>query len=612
MRIKTTDIPAPEGKTRVTHHSGNTEDIISELIEADKNFQSGGFCRFAQQFSADLEGLRALWKFVRTKIKYKEDALGFQGLQNPAALWASGVGDCKSKTLFINAVLRCIGVPYIIRFTSYSREPKPTHVYTVIIWNGQELPIDAVYDKFGKEAPYTYKLDYDMTMIAHITGTGGWQLPQLKEEQKIIAQKKSLLKKQEYIPFSKLTDGEVKAFGLLRQLEIQKAMNPEKANEYEKAIELTKQTIHNHGQGLHGPNYIRSIPAGLEQYAAQLKRAMKDGAPALRFRGSSRAQKSKFASLGNNPILKNPMYYFNADREFFLARGTEYEKNFWDMLPSGAGTLGDAIRDVIIQMQQEGLLNYMKQDTSTFPPNFPWNGPFTTREMNSRFVTMSFLTSAGESEFKDRIKSASEIYDEWLNQLFEEDKSVGAGFIYAYNTDVRIGGRQVGLNAFPQAAASKNGFHAQWVQKTAQFSGLSPDNIKNLGRNTILPSSGGRQPDEMLGDLLKTYNPNLGEPVTAAIIIGLITAVIGAATTAMQTFGSSGKAREISVEDVPADWNVPKGPALEFVGSDWEGGGAPASAGTGAAASTAGPNTGLLLGGAALALGAYMYSKKNQ
>ena len=171
--IDTSSIPASKGKKETQHEDGSTEDIISSILEIDA--ESGKeMCNFAQQFKDGLNGLKRLFKFVRDEIKYKEDGFKEQNIKTPPALWALKYGDCKSKTIFINSVLYCLGIPYIIRFTRFDREStEMRHVYTIAYLNGRPIILDTVYKKFGKEKPYSYKRDFKpMTKINKISGIG--------------------------------------------------------------------------------------------------------------------------------------------------------------------------------------------------------------------------------------------------------------------------------------------------------------------------------------------------------------------------------------------------------------------------------------------------------
>lgn len=256
MKVETQNIPNSKLERNHVTRNGNTQDIINSVLRMDKKAGSE-FCQFSQQFSNGIEGLKKLWNFTRHEIKYKADKKQ-QIIKAPAALYKIKQGDCKSKTLFINAVLRCLDIPYIIRFTNYKPGQKEVkHVYTVALINGKELPIDSVYSMFGVEKPYNLKIDYPMAEITEITGldfqqatrklTAEQQL-QLKELQtprqtndvcslyaganvaklEELRQKKESIKAPEPIAFNKVTEAVARLEIAKRQLDILKVMQPEK------------------------------------------------------------------------------------------------------------------------------------------------------------------------------------------------------------------------------------------------------------------------------------------------------------------------------------------------------------------------------------------------
>jgi len=189
MKPQTNTIPAPNGIVEIVTKIGNTQDIIEAILQSDENYNSADFCTFAQQFSSThwkikntMHGLYNLWYFVRYRIHYKEDPAGYQFIQTPSALWRRGIGDCKSKTLFITAVLRCIGIPYKIRFSSYGTKDVK-HVYPVAIVNGKSVVLDAVWTKFATQAPYSYIVDYN---------TNGGQISGIKRPiNKVLSKRKN-------------------------------------------------------------------------------------------------------------------------------------------------------------------------------------------------------------------------------------------------------------------------------------------------------------------------------------------------------------------------------------------------------------------------------------
>lgn len=163
-------IAKPNFQNKIIKKRGNTNDIIQAVLEADKTAYIDTK-EFSKQFERSPEGLKKLWEFVKYKIKYKEDPKGVQWIQSPARLYSSKIGDCKSKTIFVNSILKNLSIPYKIRFISQKQGSRtPTHVYTVANLNGQEIVIDTVYKYFNKEPKHTYKQDYTMTEISYLSG----------------------------------------------------------------------------------------------------------------------------------------------------------------------------------------------------------------------------------------------------------------------------------------------------------------------------------------------------------------------------------------------------------------------------------------------------------
>jgi len=163
-------IAKPNFQNKIIKKRGNTNDIIQAVLEADKTAYIDTK-ELSKQFERSPEGLKKLWEYVKYKIKYKEDPKGVQWIQSPARLYASKIGDCKSKTIFVNSILKNLSIPYKIRFISQKQgSSTPTHVYTIANLDGQEIVIDTVYKYFNKEPKHTYKQDYTMTEISYLSG----------------------------------------------------------------------------------------------------------------------------------------------------------------------------------------------------------------------------------------------------------------------------------------------------------------------------------------------------------------------------------------------------------------------------------------------------------
>jgi hypothetical protein len=148
-------------KKQLMFADGRTVDIQKVIFEvnADKIWRDTK--ELSQQFERSKQGLQKLWRFVKYKIRYREDPEGYQFIKYPARLWADRAGDCKSFTLFIVSVLQNLGIKYTIRFTSYQKNDRTvTHVYPVAHLDGEDIILDAVWFYFNSEKRYAHKQDH--------------------------------------------------------------------------------------------------------------------------------------------------------------------------------------------------------------------------------------------------------------------------------------------------------------------------------------------------------------------------------------------------------------------------------------------------------------------
>lgn len=164
-------IRAATGKNELIVANGKTVDIQNVIIAVSKDGIWKDTKEFSKDFKATYNGLWALWRWVKNNIQYIEDPDGVQWVKDPARLYSDGSGDCKSFTLFIISVLQNLGIPYIIRFTSYIKGSKRvTHVYPVAILNGKEVILDAVWYAFDSQKSYTYKQDFNFKIGSNKIG----------------------------------------------------------------------------------------------------------------------------------------------------------------------------------------------------------------------------------------------------------------------------------------------------------------------------------------------------------------------------------------------------------------------------------------------------------
>jgi len=149
-----------KGEWKLRHEDGDTDDIISTVLYADK---------LADKYTKDLgkkirlksiQDFKKLWQFVRRNIRYVEDG-DVQVIQSPAELWRTKVGDCKSFSVFIKSICSNAGFKGGYRFVRYGSDEFVTHVYPWVLFNGRKIYLDAVKGaQFNHDDYYSEKFDY--------------------------------------------------------------------------------------------------------------------------------------------------------------------------------------------------------------------------------------------------------------------------------------------------------------------------------------------------------------------------------------------------------------------------------------------------------------------
>lgn len=390
-------IPKPDGRKIMVKKSGDTEDIIQSILRLD-TFYDPHFCQFSQQFASDggpgdTKGLKKLWRFVKYEIDYKKDPDGKSIQGTPPATWKLGTADCKNKTLFVNAVLRCLRIPYIIRFTNYERGRKTvSHVYTVAIINGKEVPIDTVWDSFGSEKEYNKKVDYPMAEIIEITGINSseekkpatyvpqdlkncnWSFPVTENAIKLaeIKQKQAYIKEPEPIEFSKLNEAQAALQIIERELTIISIMRPEVSKVAQQGIEMIRKTK--------GKDFCITgdVPKELNKLAAKIRNLEKMqqysavgwGVLGKRIAyGKQRAKENK-ESVAAFPerLCMNNLWYLNNVRKTGLG-ATEWEFDPYNYTPIIAGNTNNGFCNYHLQLTKDTvyLPPYMPNITSSQP-----------------------------------------------------------------------------------------------------------------------------------------------------------------------------------------------------------------------------------------------------
>ena len=107
-------------------------------------------------------------RYVRDLVSYKQDGFSEQKIQLPARLLKdTKVGDCKSFSLAVLAIITALGYKGGFRYASYRPNKIPTHVYNFVFDNsGKKFTFDACVDSLKESPRYTYIKDMEVTYLA--------------------------------------------------------------------------------------------------------------------------------------------------------------------------------------------------------------------------------------------------------------------------------------------------------------------------------------------------------------------------------------------------------------------------------------------------------------
>lgn len=155
-------------------------DIVKEVLQAHDVFApdydaiSGLF-----YFANPVDTFKALFQFLKDNVRYNVETEEKQTTKSPAALLATGTGDCKHYAGFIGGVidsLRRKGAPidWGYRFASYNFwDTAPQHVFIVARTAGTWYWIDPVLKSFDfryKPAHYEDRRPKSYTMLQRVSG----------------------------------------------------------------------------------------------------------------------------------------------------------------------------------------------------------------------------------------------------------------------------------------------------------------------------------------------------------------------------------------------------------------------------------------------------------
>lgn len=281
-------MPAPDNKNRIDHLAIVNENIIKTIhrnmpraVEITKPV--------AHYFEGEnvQQTCENIWNFLRTQIKYVKDQEN-QDIKLPNRFLHEGTGDCKSYSLFAGAVLKNLGIPSAFRYTSYTVDPTPQHVYVVALTGEKSIRglsrvviTDGVWHRFNSQKPFTFKKDY--MPIRTLSGTEDPQIGNVfkKTAQKV---KKAASKVQDKLKDTKVVKKAAEIQDKAKDTKVVK-----KAAEAQSAVKQAGQYVAKKGDEL-----LKKLPASAKLII---------GAPARRaFRTLVAVNFRDYANkLGSNP-----------------------------------------------------------------------------------------------------------------------------------------------------------------------------------------------------------------------------------------------------------------------------------------------------------------------
>jgi len=152
----------------------STGDIIDAILEAHRR-HAHDYSKISSFFNGGSRRAtaRKIFNFLKNNVRYVIEPGSKQTVKSPAAILATGYGDCKHYSLFAGGVLQNLGIPFAYRFASYKMfDKQPQHVFVVVNpGTSNEIWIDPVVGDFDYKKPYTYATDRKMALYS-ISGIG--------------------------------------------------------------------------------------------------------------------------------------------------------------------------------------------------------------------------------------------------------------------------------------------------------------------------------------------------------------------------------------------------------------------------------------------------------
>lgn len=109
-----------QNKNEMLVQDQSTGDIIDAIVTAH-NKHAREYSRISSFFNAGTrkEVGRKIYNFLKNNVRYVIEPGSRQTVKSPAAILATGYGDCKHYSLFSGGILQSLGIPFAYRFASY-------------------------------------------------------------------------------------------------------------------------------------------------------------------------------------------------------------------------------------------------------------------------------------------------------------------------------------------------------------------------------------------------------------------------------------------------------------------------------------------------------------
>ena len=163
-----------QNKNEMLVQDQSTGDIIDAIVTAHKR-HAQEYSRISSFFNAGShrEVGRKIFNFLKNNVRYVIEPGSRQTVKSPAAILATGYGDCKHYSLFAGGILQSLGIPFAYRFASYKDYDKqPQHVFVVINpGTSNEIWLDPVVGQYDYKKPYKHAIDRKMALYS-ISGLG--------------------------------------------------------------------------------------------------------------------------------------------------------------------------------------------------------------------------------------------------------------------------------------------------------------------------------------------------------------------------------------------------------------------------------------------------------